>query len=79
MREPLNHQIPQGRRERRSRRISGGDHEEHAASRPLSQERLLFVDAMLNGSRSLVVIPDMIGNASLTCAESWNTGIDLRE
>jgi hypothetical protein len=60
MREPLNQQIAQGRRERRSRRISGGDHEEHAASRPLSQERLLFVDAMLNGSRSLVVIPDMI-------------------
>ncbi len=59
-REPLNQQIPQGRRERRSRRISGGDHEDHAASGPLPQERLLFVDAMLNGSRSLVVIPDMI-------------------
>src|SRR4051794_18175958 len=39
-----------------------------------------FVDAMMpDGSRLHVVIPDMISNAFLTCADSWNTGSELRK
>ncbi len=59
--------------------MSGGDHEDHAASGPLPQERLLFVDAMLNGSRSLVVIPDMIDARRLACAKVLDCRAELRK